>query len=429
MKSISKYIWVVWIVLIIELLTISFFRNPTSDCDTNAYVVVSIHFIVTIITLIISDSKYSSIFVWALILRTLFMLWDLNARHIFTFPGSGMDSEYFYRIAVSVSEDLTQLKEPIRSGFYPKILGVLFYFTGPARILGHYVNVLFGLMVVIFVYKTLVLLNIEHNITKTILLITSFFPNSLIVSAILLREILPTFFVVVSLYYFAKWYKEEKLWAFIISLFSLALGAMFHSGVIGLALGYLIMLLFYKHSSKKFVFSFQNFLLFIPVLIFVFLFSTSFGDVMFDKFRTLEEPSDIFESTMLPLGESAYLQGFTVNNPLQFILFAPIRAFYFLFSPLPFDWRGVKDIVTFFLDALLYMFILYYFFKNKRYFSQNKKLIIILFVSIVIVAIIFGIGVGNAGTALRHRQKIVPVFLVMLGLMMQEKEKTNLLIR
>jgi len=38
-------------------------------------------------------------------------------------------------------------------------------------------------------------------------------------------------------------------------------------------------------------------------------------------------------------------------------------------------------------------------------------------------ALIFGIGVGNAGTAMRHRQKLIPLFLVTLAVIVNCSRK------
>lgn len=425
----NKHIYIIWLSLIAELFLISLFKNSITDYESIGFIIIIVHAIFSAFILLLDGSKYSMVLVWALIARLIFMLWDLNAQHIFLLPNAGGDTEIYYGWAKFVADDLNNLTESIRGGFYSKILGIIFHFTGPMRILGQYINVLLGLMVVIFVYRILVLLRVKDNVSKVILLIAAFFPNSLIMSAILLREILPTFLVVVSFYYFIKWYLNKNLFLFICSLVFLALASMFHSGVIGLALGYLTMFLFYNHSTEKFDFSFQNFILFLPVLAFVFLFSTSFGDIIFYKFRTLEEPSDIYDSVKTAAGGSAYLQGMTINNPIQFFLFAPIRAFYFLFSPLPMNWRGAQDVILFFIDSVFYGYVLYYFIRNKKYFLQNKQLIIILVVAILIVSLIYGIGVSNAGTAMRHRQKIVPIFLILLGVMMNEKERIIMLLK
>ena len=73
------------------------------------------------------------------------------------------------------------------------------------------------------------------------------------------------------------------------------------------------------------------------------------------------------------------------------------------------------DIITFLIDSLFYLFVFYYFFKHRKSFKYNNKLIFILFISIAVAAIVYGIGVSNAGTAMRHRQKLTPLFIILLA--------------
>lgn len=413
---------VIWVFFGGLILILTVINGTYTDYDSVGLLAVSLHAIVTIVFLRMLPVKGSKILVWAFVARFAFMLWDLYARDIFVLPSSGADSEMYYKASIMVSDDLSFLFKS-RVSLYSKIIGFVFYLIGPMRIVGHYINVLLGLSTVVIIYKIMLELKINRKTIKTVLIIAAFFPNSLIMSGIFLREILPTFFVALSLLWFIKWYLNQSLLSFVLSIVMLSLASMFHSGVIGIAIGYLLMYLFYNYKKNKFEVSFKNIIMFIPVLAFIFLFTTQFGDAMFYKFRSLEEPSDIYESVQGALGGAAYLTGMTINNPLQFLLFAPVRAFYFLFSPLPMNWRGVMDIITFFIDSIFYLFVFYYFIKNRKMFYKNKKLIFVLLISVTIAAIVYGIGVSNAGTAMRHRQKLTPLFLILTSLMINEKER------
>ena len=424
-----KNLTIIWISFLMLILVLTLINSPSMDYDSIGFVAVTLHAIIAILFIAKMPIKGSKILVWAFIARFIFMLWDLYARDIFVFPNSGADTEVYYTYAEIVSKDFSNLSMWIHGGLYSKILGVVFYLTGPMRILAQYINVLLGLSTVVIIYKVMLELKINSKTTTTVLAIASFLPNSLIMSAILLREILPTFFVALSLLWFIRWFQKQSIPSFVFSIVMIGIASMFHSGVVGIVFGYLFAYLFYNQKSKRFVVSFKNILLFIPVMAFVLLFTTQFGDAMFGKFRNLEEVTDIYESVNVGMGGSAYLQGMTINSPLQFLLYAPIRSFYFLTSPLPMNWRGVMDIITFLIDSIFYIYVIYFFIKNTKWFINNKCLIIILLVSIIVVSIIFGIGVGNSGTAMRHRQKITPLFLLILSVMMNEKYRAKELIK
>jgi len=413
-----------WLILLVEILILSFFKNIITDYATVGFGVVGLHVLVTVFLLFGSSDRFSGLIVTAFLLRFLVMLWDIYGKSVFVLPSSGFDTEFYYQTAIKISEDLNLVFSGIRGGVYAKILGILFALVGPMRILAQYMNVLIGLMTVITIYQVLDELKINSRVAYIVITIASFFPYSLIMSGVLLREIFPTYLIAISLLYFVGWYKNQSIVSFVSSLLLLGIGSMFHSGVIGVAVGYLFMFLFLNQSTQKFEINVQNVLKFLPVVVLIFLFATQFGDAIFFKFRNLQNPSDIYENVTSAMGGSAYLEGMAINSPMQLTLFSPIRAFYFLFSPFPMDWRGGVDIFSFFMDSLFYFYVVYYFFKNRKWFVDNKKLIIALLIIILIVAFIFGIGVSNAGTAMRHRQKIIPVFMVMLALMMNEKYKT-----
>ena len=81
------------------------------------------------------------------------------------------------------------------------------------------------------------------------------------------------------------------------------------------------------------------------------------------------------------------------------------------------------DVFTFLTDSMLYLITIIFAIKNKRFFEGNRALIICIIWAIVGASFIFGIGIANAGTAVRHRQKLVALFLVLLGMVMDSKKK------
>src|SRR5699024_9385267 len=103
------------------------------------------------------------------------------------------------------------------------------------RVVGQYLNVLLGISTVFVIYKTLENLEINPKVIQIVILIASFFPNSIIFSGIFLREIFPTFFVSVSLYFFIKWFRRAHTKNMLLAFLFLGLASSFHSGVIGIS--------------------------------------------------------------------------------------------------------------------------------------------------------------------------------------------------
>jgi hypothetical protein len=147
------------------------------------------------------------------------------------------------------------------------------------------------------------------------------------------------------------------------------------------------------------------------------------GDLILVKMKRLENIKDIYSAANMRLGESAYLVHLEINSPLDLAIFGPIKSIYFLASPLPMNWRGFMDVFAFFSDSLMYLGVIIYYLMNRSKFEDKRALILSLIVSIIGAVFIFGIGVSNTGTAVRHRQKLIPLFIVLLATMMDERQR------
>lgn len=398
-----------------------FFNFLPLDIEVTSMIVVSLHLIITSLMLFISKNRYKHIILIAFLLRFMFMMWDLYARSIFVLPNSGADSEMYYRIAFNayISNSFS-----LSNGIYANILGVLFLFIGPSRMVVQYLNVLLGVSVVLILQKILLLLKINRKTTIVVLWVCALFPNSLIMSSILLREQFPTFFVAISLYYFVQWYQLGNIKFFILSFLLLLLGAAFHSGVIGILLGYSYMFLFYDRKVNRIRFTVYSIVSFI-LLSLLLLFISFYSDIFLRKFRNISEISDIIYTSNERGGGSQYLGNLQMSNPLQLLLFSPIHVLFFFISPFPTDWRGFFDLFSFVFDSSLYLYVIILIIKKRKLSIQTKTLYTGLLLMLIGAGFVFGVGVHNAGTAIRHRQKLLPLVLLVFALIDQNRFKKN----
>lgn len=368
------------------------------------------------------NKNRSIIYTSAYALRIIILFIDLFLNEFVSIPHSGTDTELFYRLAIKASEHTPFSSETQFASMYGRFVGTIFYFIGPVRLWAQYLNVIVGTLLVLCIDYMCIQLRLKEKNRKKAVLLAAFLPTSIIMSSILLREIIPTLLVALSLSAFVRWYQRGKTAPLASSFLFLFLASAFHSGVIGLAFGYFFLVAFYDHKRRKLQFSLKSVASFIIVIsgsTFVFL---VFGDTILYKFNKVEEVNDLL-GELNNRGGSAYLTGLQINSPLQFILYAPIRAFYFLFSPLPMNWRGFSDLFTFFLDSTFYLYASYLLIKNFKQAIQHKLLAGIA-ISLLAASLIFGAGVGNAGTAMRHRQKLSPFFIILLfGIKETQNEK------
>lgn len=408
---------------ILQIIILTFLKQYITDYETAAIIFITINFIFFILDIHKYKYKIRNIIFSAYVIRLAAMFWDVYARHIFVLPNSGADSAMYFRFALRIYNNIELLFSNLRGGLYSKTLAILFNLTFPHRIMGQYLNVLLGVSVIIIIYKILVLLEINEKTIFSLLFVIALFPNAVIFSAILLREVLPAFFSLLSFYYFVKWFKKPFGHYILLSFITLLAASAYHSGMVGLGVGYVFMYMFYKHDKNKFVFSRDTVMIFIFFLLTSTIIYNYYIDVFLGKFAQVDEIQDVYATANSRLGGSAYLTWLSMDSWWQMLLFSPLKMLYFIASPLPTEWRGARDIITFLIDGIFYGYFFIYSVYYFRKLKMDNKLIKGAFIALLVSLFIFGIGVSNAGTAMRHRHKLLPIFIIIYAAIREEKLK------
>lgn len=402
-----------WLLFIFEILIYSLLINIFHFDDVAlSFIFVFVHTFVTMLYIFHKKKNKWSIYVGAYFIRIFTMFWDIYARNIFTLVGSGADSEGFLRTAINISRDLSLLHENVYGNLYTKILGVIIYMTSENRIIPHYLNVLLGLSIILLSDKIFSKLDFDFKTHRRSLILLSFFPISIIHSGILLRENMISFFLLLSFYQFLKWLDSQSIGSMITALLLVLISAIMHSATIVIAVGYIFAYIFYDERNNKLSFSFKSiFSFFFSVVVLGIILSNE--SLFLAKFSKMESLSDLNQIAVSGWGGSVYLTGINVNNPLQLIVFSPIKMLYFLGSPMPLNWRGINDVITFFIDGLIYLILTIQIVRNYRKSKEKNYPMLFLGISIFSFLFVFGIGINNAGTALRHRNKIFPLLVIL----------------
>ena len=365
------------------------------------------------------------ILIFAYFIRIILLYWDMYGSDIFSLPNSGVDSEGFHRNALNVAEGLSSGQ----GGNYSIFLGGIYYLFGEQRIIGQYVNVLFGMFTILLLKKIFEKIIKNNKIFLTLLLIVSFLPNFAVMNVILLRESIIIFLVTLSLYFFLKWWKKGSFIKLMIALILPIIASLFHSGSIAIVLGYIIIITFYDRRSRRFIFNYQTVISGILGIGLLFILNTLFSDLLFSKFNSIDSAADLNKTAQAYTdGGSAYLQNIESNNPIIMILLTPIRMFYFIASPLPWDWRSFSDIFAFMFSSLFYIITIFFGIRSLNIKNTDyKNLNIALLIMAVVTMIFFSWGVSNSGTALRHREKFLAIYMLLLAIsyIRLKNKKTN----
>lgn len=407
------WIWVSWIVL---LLVLGLLKPFLSDDNWRGDLVVLFHAVGIIVFLGSRKKQFvATVLIVSTLLRVVLMYWDLHMSHIFSLPNSGIDSEMFYYWAVEVSRDPTLIFDEIRGGVFSKLYGVLFWLIGPLRVVAQYTNVLLGISTVLICYTIIDKMSPGDISKSRLFAIISFLPNSLLLSSIFLRESIIAFLIATALLFFIRWFQDGSAFNLVAVIVSVLIASTFHAGAIAVGFGLLIVVTFYRRRIKRFGLGASG-IIYGALLVGALFFTLSlYPDLFLGKFSGIDSDETLFKDTNYRGGGSQYLTGVTIDSYSDFVIYGPLRAFYFLASPLPWAVRGFVDALTFLVDALFYIGVPAYFLLTRKQLSPEHRVLgHALMVVIVVSSLVFGAGVSNAGTAVRHRYKLIALFFGLL---------------
>lgn len=348
----------------------------------------------------------------AFFLRILLLLADYYSW--FPIPNSGGDSEAFYEISV---ENLHRDYNVYLTN-YTVYLSALFSWIGPQRLFAQFLNVVYGIGTIYYVYKSLNLLRLDVKLKKTLMIIVCFMPNLMVLSSVLLREAMIILGITASVYYFLLWVKQGKVVDYVKCVCCILLGAYLHSGMLGILLGYLLAFVFYNREKEKIQIRFASVVYLLLVLSFLIViviqsgfFTSYIGVLLTDNV----EAGFLMKANYKEEAGSAYLTWMHLDSWEQGLLYLPLKILYFLFSPLPWGWRGMGDVVVFFLDSCVYLWLLLRIYRlgvNCFYRGALFFLMIGFWMSVSMYAY----GTITAGAAMRHRAKFCTFLVVAAGI-------------
>jgi len=117
------------------------------------------------------------------------------------------------------------------------------------------------------------------------------------------------------------------------------------------------------------------------------------------------------QSKIATRGVASWPKWTIINSPIEILYKSPIRSLYFVFAPFPWDVKKVKHLIGLF-DALIYLYLSILILTNIKNILKDPILRIILLILLTYL-FVFGIGVGNFGTGIRHRSKLVFLFILL----------------
>lgn len=357
-------------------------------------------------------------------LRVFLLLFDRYGRSIYHLPNSGADSEMFYNQAVLQARGLTS----VRAGGFIGLFRMIFATIGTNRLIGQFIVLLFSMAALCVLSFTFEELDICDEQKQRAVSIVALLPNYAILSAIFLRESIVSMFVCISFYFFMRFYNGHSFINVVLSFISVLCGMLFHSGPAGFIIGYITALLLGNKDSWTLGKRGGSILVAIAFGAGSIYLYTRYGDLFFTKFLRVDSIVDV--ANVQAAGGSTYAKYVGNSDSVKSLIVYTIpRYAYFLFSPFPWQWRGLADVIAFLFSGFYYMSVVFqsicYLISGK---SKNKTLVVSVLIILACATFVFAWGVSNTGTAARHRDKLITAYAILHGVVLDPDRSIKLYI-
>ena len=385
--------------------------------DILGFTSITFVFTLTLIAGLLRPNIFRILFI-ALILRIVVML---IGHYLVDLPSSTADARSFERYAWSLAQSgffnvMNNYTGP-DSKFISWLIAIPYSLFGRSVLMAQSISLIFGMSSIYLGWKTAKIIW-DVQIANKVAWAIALFPSLILYSVLVLREVYISFFLLVALYGVVSWIKNNDFKSLILIFLGFFAATFFHGAMLVGALTFLTIIgvmsfisflkLLFKYRIKM-----KNLKVF---LIFVILSSIYLsGKITVTYLGSFESVSKIdnllLKTDNSTRGEASYPEWTKVHSFNELFYKGPIRSLYFVFSPFPWDVKKPYHLIGL-LDAFLYMYLVFLIFQNRKIIWKDPALRVLLII-LLSYLIVFGVGVGNFGTGIRHRTKFTIIFILL----------------
>ena len=363
----------------------------------------------------------SKILYAALAVRFLFLF--IN-NYIFYLPDGDMDAKSFERFAWELYAQngfdfvISTFNGP-ETYFLSKLIAFFYVLFGRSMLMAQSISVFFGIASVLLGWLLAKKIWDNHTAIKVGWSI-ALYPTLVSYSVLTMREVYISFFLLLAMYGIVNWVRQRSYKSIVVVIIGFIGATFFHgSSIIGLLVFlFLISLDSFKKTFKLLLMKRINLKILIIVIFSITIFGLYFTNKIslpyLQTFNKSINPSYL-KNEVINLkvkGDAAYPEWTKIDANIEFLYKIPIRTLYFLFSPFPWDVKKLSHLVGL-LDSFFYMILAYLIFQNRKVIWKDPALRIMLIV-LFSYFVIYGVGVGNFGSGIRHRSKFI-IELILLA--------------
>ena len=360
-------------------------------------------------------SRLGIILLVGFVLRVVLVVVNLEVA---TLPQGGGDAIGFERKAW---EHAARGRAPLSyyvlsSSEFIVLPGSLVYsLTGRAPYVLALLMVALGVGVIYLAHQTALELWDDAKAARAVAWAVALFPQLLLHSALFLREIPVAFCLAGAGLSAIRYVKRNDLKQVVWFSCWIAVGALFHSGVI-FAIPALVLgnLLARPRGGRARVRYYATNILAVVLLAGVMyaVNATGFGLGKFGG--SLDQVPETFTTRELQdvTGDAAFPEWLRIRGGVSEAWKVPVRYVALVFSPLvPYMVRQPEHVLGL-VDAALYLGLFWIVVRHWRTLKENRPAFVLLVV-VLMLLLTYALGVSNFGTAIRHRAKMAPLLLIL----------------
>ncbi len=300
--------------------------------------------------------------------------------------------------------------------FFSWLHAIPYSLFGRSILMAQSISLLFGIGTVFFGWRLANIIWDNHTANK-VGWTMALFPSLILYSVLFMREIYICFFLILALYGVVTWIKTDSFRSIVLLFVGFIGATLFHGAMFVGAL--VFVLIFTVKYLKNFIKLLINNKISIKNIIFTSILVIILGLYLSNRislqylgtFSSINKENLLKKTNYAFSGDASWPEWTKAKSGIELIYKAPVRSIYFILSPLPWDVKKIKHLIGMF-DALLYMYLSFLILCNIKVIWRDASLrtVLILLISYIVV---FAFGVGNFGTAIRHRSKFAFLFILL----------------
>ncbi|WP_404297326.1 ArnT family glycosyltransferase [Halomonas sp.] len=306
------------------------------------------------------------------------------------------------------------------SYFYSWLMSLLYAITDRSLLMLQATSVLAGVFCVFFAWQLARELW-DSSSARKVAWLMALFPMVVQYGALTMREVWIVLFFILGLIGVVRWAKIGGLGPAVGGIAAFVVATFFHGGMFVAILAFLSLIC--AREGKRMLNGLYRgriaIFAFIGLIAIVSAIAGYVGSgISLPKLGTALDAVDLqswiarsqYQQSLEDAG-ARYGDWLVASQPIDFLWIVPIKSFYLIFAPFPWDLRAPQHIIGL-VDALLYLSLTFYALRYRKSIWANpgSRAVLLIFLAMVLA---FGVGTGNFGTGMRHRAKFVVALFVL----------------